>query len=76
MSFFFNPAVASEFLSACINIAGSSGKLLREHYCSTKETEEEARQVLQVNVADILKRYRDLCPAAMPSIGVESAFTL
>lgn len=65
-----SPAVASEFLSACINIASGSGKLLREHYCSTKETEEEARQVLQVNVADVLKRYRDLCPAVMPSIGL------
>ena len=65
-----SPAVASEFLSACINVAGGTGKLVREHYCSTKETEEAARQELQVNVADVLKRYRDLCPAAMPSIGV------
>ena len=65
-----SPAVAFEFLSACINVAGGTGKLVREHYCSTKETEEAARQELQVNVADVLKRYRDLCPAAMPSIGV------
>ena len=26
--------------------------------------------MLQVNVADVLKRYRDLCPASMPSIGL------
>ena len=32
--------------------------------------QERVRQVLQVNVADVLNRYRDLCPAAMPSIGL------
>ena len=63
-------AVAADFLSACINISGGTGKLIREHYCSTKETEEEAWQVLRNYVADTLSRYRKLCPAAMPSIGL------
>ena len=63
-------AVATDFLSACINVSGGSGKLVREHYCSTKETEEEARLELQNYVADTFLRYRKLCPAAMPSIGL------
>ena len=64
------PAVAADFLSACINVSGGTGKLLREHYCSTKETEDEARRELQRYVADVFSSYRRACPAAMPSIGL------
>lgn len=63
-------AVSHDFLSACINIGGGRGKLVREHYCSTRETEEEARQTLRHYVGSTFATYRKIAPEAMGSLGL------
>jgi hypothetical protein len=63
-------AVSFDFLAACVNIAGGAGKLVREHYCSTAETEEDARKVLRNYVGGTFETYRRICPDAFGSLGL------
>lgn len=63
-------AVSYDFLAACINISGGTGKLVREHYCSTAETEEDARKVLCNYVGSTFEMYRKISPEAFGSLGV------
>ena len=63
-------AVSLDFLAACINVSGGEGKLLRELYCSTRETEEAQRQYLRSRVGEVMDTYRAMNPASLDSIGV------
>jgi len=63
-------AVDFDFLSACINISGGTGKLLREHYVATRETEEEARHYLSNYVGETFKSYRRMMPESIGSLGL------
>ena len=63
-------AVSFDFLAACINVSGGEGKLLRELYCSTRETEEAERLYLRSRVGEVMDTYRAMNPAALDSIGV------
>jgi hypothetical protein len=63
-------AVSFDFLAACINIAGGTGKLIREHYCSTAETEENASKILRNYVGSTFEMYRKMCPDAFGSLGL------
>ena len=63
-------AVSLDFLSACINVSGGRGMLLRELYCSTRETEEAERRYLRSRIGDVMDAYRVMDAGAMGSIGV------
>ena len=63
-------AACQDFFAACANVSGGEGKLLRELYCATKGTEEEARRHLGIYVADNMNRYRAIGEWAMESVGL------
>lgn len=63
-------AVSLDFLSACMNVSGGRGMLLRELYCSTRETEDAERLYLRSRIGDVMDAYRAMDAGAMGSIGV------
>ena len=63
-------AVSFDFLAACMNVAGGRGKLVREHYVATRETEDEARQYLRNYIGVTFGNYRKMMPEAMGSLGL------
>ena len=63
-------AASFDFLSACLNMSGGTGKLLREHYVPTRETEDEARQYFQNTVCATFENYIKMMPESMGSLGV------
>ena len=63
-------ASSLDFLSACANISGGTGKLLREIYTPTCETEEEEKQFVRKRVGEVFSAYRRLNPNAMGSLGI------
>ena len=63
-------AVNFDFLSACMNVAGGRGKLVREHYIATRETEDEERSYIRNAVGTTFETYRKMMPSAMGSLGL------
>ncbi len=63
-------AVSFDFLVACMNVAGGRGKLVREHYVPTRETEDEARQYLPAIIGGTFDTYRRMMPESIGSLGL------
>ena len=62
--------VCFDFLSACMNVGEGRGKLVREHYISTRETEEEEYKYVRNAVGATFETYRKMMPEAMGSLGL------
>ncbi len=63
-------AASLDFLSACMNVAGGSSRLVREHYVPTRETEEEACQYLRNYIGVTFENYRKAMPEALEALGL------
>ena len=62
--------VSFDFLSACMNVAGGRGFLVREHYIATREMEEEELSYIRNAVGTTFETYRKMMPSAMGSLGL------
>ena len=62
--------VCFDFLSACMNVGAGRGKLVREHYISTRETEDEEYKYIRNAVGATFETYRKMMPEAMGSLGL------
>ena len=63
-------AASLDFLSACANVSGGTGRLLREHYVPTRETEDEARHYFRNVVCATFENYVEMIPESMGSLGL------
>ena len=62
--------VCFDFLSACMNVAGGKGKLVREHYIATRETEDEECKYIRNAVGSTFEAYRKMMPESLGSLGL------
>ena len=62
--------VCFDFLSACMNVGEGRGKLVREHYISTRETEDEEYKYIRNAVGATFETYRRMMPEAMGALGL------
>lgn len=60
----------ADMMSACANVAFGRGKLASEIYCRTKATEQEAEDYIRQYVCGTVRRYREMHPAIIGSLGV------
>ena len=65
-----SPSLDHDFILTCINASRGRGKVMMEAYLGTAETEAEAREFVQVNVIDRIRRFREWCPISIPSTGM------
>ena len=62
--------VCFDFLSACMNVAGGRGRLVREHYIATRETEEDEFKHIRNVVGGTFDTYRKMMPESLGSLGL------
>ena len=65
-----SPSLDHDFIMTCVNASRGRGKVMMEAYLGTAETEAEAREYVQVNVIDRIRRFREWCPLSIPSTGM------
>ena len=62
--------VCFDFLSACMNVGEGKGKLVREHYIATRETEDEEYKNIRNSVGVTFETYRRMMPESLGSLGL------